>query len=71
MSFGLACCVFEFFATAAARWDFGQWGSDIALIIALAYVIQIQTSAWCNKFVDRCFGAQEAVEAPALAPEQA
>ena len=30
MSFGLACCVFEFFATAAARWDFGQWGWDLA-----------------------------------------
>jgi NADH-quinone oxidoreductase subunit B/C/D len=30
MSFGLACCVFEFFGTAAARWDFGRWGMDLA-----------------------------------------
>jgi NADH-quinone oxidoreductase subunit C/D len=30
MSFGLACCVFEFFATAAARWDFARWGMDLA-----------------------------------------
>ena len=30
LSFGLACCVFEFFATAAARWDFGRWGMDLA-----------------------------------------
>ena len=62
-------------ALAIAMNAFGQQGSDIALIIALAYVIQIQTSAWCNKFVDRCFGAQQAAaaetETPALAPEQA
>jgi NADH-quinone oxidoreductase subunit C/D len=30
LSFGLACCVFEFFATAAARWDFSRWGLDLA-----------------------------------------
>ena len=30
LSFGLACCVFEFFAAAAARWDFGRWGLDLA-----------------------------------------
>jgi NADH-quinone oxidoreductase subunit C/D len=30
LSFGLACCVFEFFSTAAARWDFGRWGLDLA-----------------------------------------
>jgi NADH-quinone oxidoreductase subunit C/D len=30
LSFGLACCVFEFFATAAARWDFARWGLDLA-----------------------------------------
>ena len=30
LSFGLACCVFEFFGTAAARWDFGRWGLDLA-----------------------------------------
>ena len=30
LSFGLACCVFEFFSTAAARWDFARWGLDLA-----------------------------------------
>jgi ACR3 family arsenite transporter len=50
---------------------FGQEGADIALIIALAYVIQLQTSAWCNRFVDRCFGSREEVELPALAAEEA
>jgi predicted Na+-dependent transporter len=43
---------------------FGQEGADIALIIALAYVIQLQTSAWCNRFVDRCFGSRQEVELP-------
>jgi arsenite transporter len=50
---------------------FGQEGADIALIIALAYVIQLQTSAWCNKFVDRCFGSRQEAESPALAMEEA
>jgi ACR3 family arsenite transporter len=43
---------------------FGQEGADIALIIALAYVIQLQTSAWCNRFVDRCFGSRQEAALP-------
>ena len=58
-------------ALAIAMTAFGQQGAEIALIIALAYVIQIQTSAWCNKFVDRCFGASERPELPILEPERA
>jgi ACR3 family arsenite efflux pump ArsB len=50
---------------------FGQEGSNIALIIALAYVIQIQTSAWCNKLVDRCFGQRQEAVSPALASKEA
>ena len=50
---------------------FGQEGANIALIIALAYVIQLQTSAWCNKFVDRCFGDRQEAELPVLAAEEA
>jgi ACR3 family arsenite efflux pump ArsB len=50
---------------------FGQEGADIALIIALAYVIQLQTSAWCNKFVDKCFDNRQGAELPALAAEEA
>jgi ACR3 family arsenite efflux pump ArsB len=58
-------------ALAIAMTAFGQQGAEIALIIALAYVIQIQTSAWCNKFVDRCFGASEQSESRILEPERA
>jgi len=43
-------------ALAIAMIAFGQQGSEIALVIALAYVIQLQTSAWCNKLMGRCFG---------------
>jgi ACR3 family arsenite transporter len=50
---------------------FGQEGADIALIIALGYVIQLQTSAWCNRFVDRCFGNLQEVELPAPVGEEA
>jgi ACR3 family arsenite efflux pump ArsB len=49
---------------------FGQEGADIALIIALAYVIQLQTSAWCNKFFDKCFGARQEVNTPAVAAKE-
>lgn len=46
-------------ALAIAMNAFGAQRSDIALVIALAYVFQLQTSAWCNKLVDRCFGQLE------------
>ena len=58
-------------ALAIAMIAFGQQGAEIALIIALAYVIQIQTSAWCNKLVNRCFGEPERPEPSSLAPERA
>jgi CBS domain containing-hemolysin-like protein len=35
---------------------FGKEGSEIALIIALAYIIQVQAAAWYVKFTDRLFG---------------
>ena len=54
-------------ALAIAMNAFGQQGSEIALVIALAYVIQIQTSAWCNRIIDRCFGSIEEVESMAEA----
>jgi ACR3 family arsenite efflux pump ArsB len=53
-------------ALAIAMNAFGQQGAEIALVIALAYVIQIQASAWCNKFVDKCFGEREASSEPRL-----
>ena len=58
-------------ALAIAMNAFGAQGAEIALVIALAYVIQIQTSAWCNKFVSRCFGEIQEPESPVLVGEGA
>ncbi len=35
---------------------FGSQGADAALVIACAYIIQVQTAAWYVKFTDRLFG---------------
>lgn len=43
-------------ALAIAITAFGKEGADIALIIALAYIIQVQSAAWYVKFTDRLFG---------------
>ena len=43
-------------ALAIAMTAFGKEGSEIALIIALAYIIQVQSAAWYLKFTDRIFG---------------
>lgn len=43
-------------ALAIAMTVFGKQGSDIALIIALAYIIQVQSAAWYVKFTDQIFG---------------
>ncbi len=43
-------------ALAIAMTVFGSQGSEIALIIALAYIIQVQAAAWYVKFTDRIFG---------------
>lgn len=34
----------------------GEQGSEIALIIAMAYIIQVQAAAWYVRFTDRMFG---------------
>jgi hypothetical protein len=34
---------------------FGESGSDVALIIALAYIIQVQAGAWYIKFSKQFF----------------
>ena len=44
-------------ALAIAMTAFGKQGLTIALLIALAYVIQIQSAAWYVYFVDKIFGA--------------
>ncbi|MEN7973988.1 MAG: bile acid:sodium symporter [Verrucomicrobiota bacterium] len=43
-------------ALAIAMTAFGKDGAEIALIIALAYIIQVQAAAWYVKFTDRIFG---------------
>ncbi len=35
---------------------FGEAGANAALVIALAYIIQVQSAAWYVKFTDRIFG---------------
>jgi hypothetical protein len=37
----------------------------------LKYAIQIQTSAWCKKIVNRCFGEPEQSESLTLTLERA
>jgi ACR3 family arsenite efflux pump ArsB len=43
-------------ALAVAMNAFGAQGSDAALVIALAYIIQVQSAAWYVKLTDRFFG---------------
>ncbi|MDA3896949.1 MAG: bile acid:sodium symporter [Desulfobacteraceae bacterium] len=47
-------------ALAIAMTAFGKEGMTIALLIALAYIIQIQTAAWYVKFIDFMFGETKA-----------
>ena len=51
-------------ALAVAMNAFGQAGSDAALVIALAYIIQVQSAAWYVKFTGRIFGPAEAAACP-------
>lgn len=43
-------------ALAIAMTAFGQEGADIALVISLGYVIQVQMGAWVVKFTDKIYG---------------
>ena len=57
-------------ALAIAMTAFGKQGTTIALLIALAYVVQIQSAAWYIKLINRLFGkAADDVE-PALMPDK-
>jgi len=51
-------------ALAIAMTAFGKQGLTIALLIALAYVIQIQSAAWYVRIVNKIFGKPEAVLPP-------
>ena len=46
-------------ALAIAINAFGAQGADTALVIAVSYIIQVQSAAWYVKFTDTIFGSQE------------
>jgi ACR3 family arsenite transporter len=43
-------------ALAIAINGFGEAGANAALVIVLAYIIQVQSAAWYVKFTDNFFG---------------
>ncbi len=47
-------------ALAIAMTAFAEKGSEIAIIIAMAYIIQVQAAAWYVKLSDKIFGAAPA-----------
>ncbi|WP_211248298.1 arsenic resistance protein [Halomonas halodenitrificans] len=47
-------------ALALAMNAFGEAGADAALLVAVAYIIQVQSAAWYVKFSERFFGPSEA-----------
>lgn len=47
-------------ALAIAMTAFGEEGADIALVISLGYVIQVQMGAWVVKFTDQIYGKADA-----------
>jgi len=49
-------------ALAIAMSVFGKEGADIALIIALSYVVQVKSAAWYVKFIDKIFGKKTVID---------
>ncbi len=58
-------------ALAIAINAFGAEGSDAALVVAMAYIIQVQSAAWYVRFTDRLFGAPAPAAEPAKAGQAA
>ncbi len=50
-------------ALAVAINAFGEAGAHAALVIALAYIIQVQSAAWYVKFTDKIFGMEASPDA--------
>ncbi|MDY0219764.1 MAG: hypothetical protein RBR67_01305 [Desulfobacterium sp.] len=44
-------------ALAIAINAFGKEGTSAALVVAVAYIVQVQSAAWYVKFTDKIFGA--------------
>ncbi|SDT99526.1 arsenic resistance protein [Desulfobacula phenolica] len=57
-------------ALAIAMTAFGKQGMTIALLIALAYIIQIQSAAWYVKFINFMFGSSTAKKEMASEPDK-
>ena len=57
-------------ALAIAMTAFGKQGMTIALLISLAYIIQIQSAAWYVKFADFLFGQSKEDYLPSPASEK-
>ncbi|BCS87779.1 arsenic resistance protein [Pseudodesulfovibrio sediminis] len=53
-------------ALAIAINAFGPQGSDAALVIAMAYIIQVQSAAWYVKFTDTLFGLPDELKSATL-----
>ena len=51
-------------ALAVAINAFGTAGSEAALVISLAYVVQVKSAAWYVKYTDRVFGPAVAQKQP-------
>ncbi|MGI6657185.1 MAG: arsenic resistance protein [Desulfobulbus sp.] len=49
-------------ALALAINAFGEEGAGAALVVALAYIIQVQSAAWYVRLTDKIFGPPEALE---------
>jgi arsenite transporter len=58
-------------ALAIAMTAFGKEGMTIALLIALAYIIQIQSAAWYVKFINVMFGPPKPAKPEPAAREEA
>ena len=52
-------------ALAIAINAFGKEGASAALVVAIAYIVQVQSAAWYVKFTDRIFGPPAPQDAPA------
>lgn len=52
-------------ALAIAIGAFRELGADAALLIALAYIVQVQAAAWSVRWTDRLFGVAPVTKAPA------
>ena len=50
---------------------FGPQGSSAALVVAMAYIIQVQSAAWYVKYADAIFGRPALAPVPAGVPAQA